>query len=66
MLFIFYIYKLNLVLIGCNLPFDLLIYILCIILKLEKKKKKPHLKFNILIDEIVSMFYMHLKYKKIM
>ena len=39
MLFIFYIYKLNLVLIGCNLPFDLLIYILCIILKLEKKKK---------------------------
>ena len=30
-----------------------------------RKKKKTHLKFNILIDEIVSMFYMHLKYKKI-
>ena len=39
MLFIFYIYKLNLVLIECNLHFDLLIYILFIILKLEKKKK---------------------------
>ena len=38
MLSIFYIYKLNLLLIECNLPFDLFTYILCIILKLEEKK----------------------------
>ena len=63
MLSIFYIYKLNLLLIGCNFPFDLLTYILCRILKLEEKK---HLNFNIFIDEIVSMFLMHIKNKEIM
>ena len=63
MLSIFYTYKLNLLLIGCNLPLDLLIYILCIILKLEEKKL---LNFNIFIDEIVSIFFMHIKNKEIM
>ena len=62
MLSIFYIYKLNLLLIECNLPFDLFIYILCIILKLEEKK---HLNLNIFIDEIVSIFLMRIKNKEI-